>query len=565
MANSNIKNVQTAGFYYDAQLSNPLLTATLHTNTYISNWIQNPLNEDPYEIGEQFKWELWNPVSKEKENIAMGAVECLEKITDNYSDAYPRNPSACYRKKPLISAILNEDFMIQIGNSWGDAGGMTQLEQTFNNLKATAAYSKEVGAGIQSISEALETSLGGKQGPLSNAVNWVNKNVLSKVTGDGKSTDRLNRALITQGSRFSYYGGTQTTFQNLTMRFTVFADWVYDERVGDVIFKTVHEQLRDIYPYAIGKYDPVDASGTINKLIKPNTPNWVAKSLNKTDDVISTFFGWQSPPGGFQADVRSLDTCQKGTLRLILGGYYTAENLLIDGMSVNFSKTMTKIPPKVKKLRTDVDFKIKKEFELYTDERAGIEYELDDEGNVVGYSYLGQEIITTEYNYNYSTKLNTEGGLTPLYADVTINLRPATNYSDNAIIHFSSNKGLGKVNQEIAKLRNDKLEKEVKKKKEAESQENIDYKKRLDAQKEFYLKYETEEEIEDEILHVDKVEVEGNPNYKEDLSWGEEMINNLNNSVLSERTQIAKELGEYYQQVGNKANAGIGGNRPPIL
>ena len=467
MANKdNIKNVETAGFYYDAQLSNPLLTATLHTNTYISNWIQNPLNEDPYEIGEQFKWELWNPVSKEKENIAMGAAECLEKITDNYSDAYPRNPSACYRKKPLITAILNEDFMIQIGNSWGDAGGMTQLEQTFNNLKASAAYSKEVGAGIQSISEALETSLGGKQGPLSNAVNWVNKNVLSKVTGDGKSTDRLNSALITQGSRFSYYGGTQTTFQNLTMRFTIFADWVYDERVDAVIFKTVHEQLRDIYPYAIGKYDPVDASGTINKIIKPNTPNWVAKSLNKTNDVISTFFGWQSPPGGFQADIRSLDTCQKGTLRLILGGYYTAENLLIDGMSVNFSKTMTKIPPKVKKLRTDVDFNIKKEFELYTDERAGMVY--DDEGNEV---YFGQEIITTEYNYNYSTKLNTEGGLTPLYADVTINLRPATNYSDNAIIHFSSNKGLGKVNQEIAKLRNDKLEKEVNKKKEAESVE----------------------------------------------------------------------------------------------
>ena len=464
MANSNIKNVETAGFYYDAQLSNPLLTATLHTNTYISNWIQNPLSDDPYEIGEQFKWELWNPVSKEKENIAMGAVECLEKITDNYSDAYPRNPSACYRKKPLITAILNEDFMIQVGNSWGDAGGMSQLEQTFNNLKATAAYHKEIGAGIQSLSEALETSLGGKTGPLSNAVNWVNRNVLSKVTGDGKTTDQLNRALITQGSRFSYYGGTQTTFQNLTMRFTIFADWVYDERVNDIVFKTVHEQLREIYPYAIGKYDPVDASGIIDKIVKPNTPDWVNKSLNKSNEVIGTFFGWQSPPGGFQADVRSLDTCQKGTLRLVLGGYYTAENLLIDGMSVNFSKTMTKIPPKVKKLRTDVDYRYKKEYELYTNEGAGIEY--DNEGNEIG--YLGREIITREYEYNYSTKLNTEGGLTPLYADVTINLRPATNYSDNSIIHFSSNKGLRKVSQEIAKLRNDELEREVEKKLEVD-------------------------------------------------------------------------------------------------
>lgn len=547
MAKSNIKNVQTAGFYYDAQLSNPLLTATLHTNTYISNWIQNPLSDDPYEIGEQFKWELWNPVSKEKENIAMGAVDCLEKITDNYSDAYPRNPSACYRKKPLITAILNEDFMIQIGNSWGDAGGMTQLEQTFNNLKATAAYSKEVGAGIQSISEALETSLGGKKGPLSNAVNWVNRNVLSKVTGDGRATDRLNSALITQGSRFSYYGGTQTTFQNLTMRFTIFADWVYDERVGDVVFKTVHEQLRDIYPYAIGKYDPVDASRTINNLIKPNTPNWVAKSLNKTNDIISTFFGWQSPPGGFQADVRSLDTCQKGTLRLVLGGYYTAENLLIDGMSVNFSKTMTKIPPKVKKVRSDIDFQIKKEFELYTDERAGIEY--DDEGNEIG--YLGQEIITTEYNYNYSTKLNTEGGLTPLYADVTINLRPATNYSDNAIIHFSSNKGLGKVNQEIAKLRNDKLEKEVEKKKEAESVEFSLLKqgKELAKKTAKNLEAEIDDKIVNSIPDLD---------FKTELTYSGGSLNEVEivANPIKEETLFGWDV--------SKSSSMHGGNQPPI-
>lgn len=456
MANSNIKNVQTSGFYYDAQLSNPLLTATLHTNTYIANWVQNPSNQDPYDMGEQFDWRLWNPVSdKKEENIAAGDTVCLDKITDNYSDAYPRNPSACYREKPLITAILNEDFMVQVGNSWGDAGGMSSLEQTFNQMKSAAAYHKEIGAGISEISKAITPYLNGN-GFLSKAGKWVNDNLLSKVTGDGKPTDRLNSALITQGSRFSYYGGTQTTFQNLTMRFTLFADWVYDDRVNDVVFKTVHEQLREIYPYAIGKYDPVDASGVLNK-IKTDT-GWVRKSLDKTNEVISTFFGWQSPPAGFQADVRSLDTCQKGTLRLVLGGYYTAENLLIDGMSVNFSKTMTKIPPNSKKLQTEGKYR----YEYYTDERAGIEY--DDEGNEIGYA--GEYVL--DHLSHYST-IDTEGGLTPLYADVTINLRPATNYSDNAIIHFSSNKGLGKIEQDIASLRNQKLGKEIIKKREKES------------------------------------------------------------------------------------------------
>ena len=565
MAKENIKNVETAGFYYDAQLSNPLLTATLHTNTYIANLPKNSVS-DPYETHEPFSWKLWKPTKEgEKELVSEGKVDCLEPITYHYSLAYSENPSACYRRKPLITAILTEDFMVQVGNSWGDAGGMTSIEQAFNQAKGMAAHSKEIGGGIELLSDSIKNLTSDPKTFIGKGVNWVNENILEKFKGDGKHTDRLNSALITQGSRFSYYGGTQTTFQNLTLRFTIFADWVYDEIRGRWVFKTVHEQLREIYPYAIGKYDPIDL-GAGDFAASKSKNETLIKAAETADKVFSSFFGWQSPPGGFQSDIRSLDACQKGTLRLVLGGFYTAENLLIDGMSVNFSKTMTKIPPNV--TRTiysgggySYDGTYEYEEKIYNEKG-------EDTGNtkkiIKEKTFSGKEVLTERID---TVK---ESDLTPLYADVTINLRPATNYSDNAIIHFSSNKGLGKLNQEIVALRDDKLKKQVEKKREAESQEIIDYKKRLEAQeayakKEFYLKYETEEEIEDEILHVDKVEVEGNPNYKEDLSWGDEMINNLNNSVLSERTQTAKELGEYFQQFGNKANAGIGGSQPPIL
>lgn len=445
---NSLNSTQISGFYYDWQLNNPLLTATLHTNMRLTGIITSPgetrplsVGDNPYEMGGKFEWKPWKPkkgvTDSSQDDLKSGEVYCLEPITHNYSLAEDENPSACYRAKPLITSILNEDFQFNIGNSWGDAGGATSLESAFNNLKTLAPYKKELGAGIKSLGSTIKDFFGKQDG--TGAANWIGDKAEKMGEAMGKGADALNSALIQQGSRFSYYGGTQTSFGNLSMRFTLFADWIWDEKKKDWVFKTVHEQLREIYPYAVGKYYPLKL-GLDQNVLKNNTG-----LSDDIDKAVGSFFGWQQPPAGFQADMRSLDTCQRGTLRLVLGGYYTAENLLIDGMNVNFSKTMTKIPPRSK---------------AYVSGGGEARYE----NNVF--------IKKSKRTYEFEKEGTGENEITPLYADVTITLRPASSYSDNTIINFSSNNGRGRINRDLVKMRNSALQKEIQKKQEKVREED---------------------------------------------------------------------------------------------
>ena len=478
-----INNYQTAGFYYDIQMSNPLLTATLHTNTYISGLIPvtaegddsptsikwNSNNKRPINIYQQkgkFIWDLWKPISDREngtESPEDGKVFCLDPLTHHHSLSYNTNPSACYREKPLITSILSEDFIVGVNNQWGDAGGATQIESLFNQMKSSAPYVKEVGGLLRNLSNKISEFV--------DPNGWLGKgnNYLGQLADRMKtsSADNLNQALVTQGTRFSYYGGTATSFGNLSMKFTLFADWCFEN--NEWVFRTVHDQLREIYPYAVGKYYPLDLN--VRNSVAEGTEWRTAAEL--ADKAISDFFGWQQPPGGFQSDIRSLDTCQKGTLRLVLGGYYTIENLVISDMSVNFSKTMTKIPPKIKMWDTEVKQEIKytgtfvKESVVYKDG----EVETQTTADGIKQIKIQQETIKNTYDAKNSTITNTralittdEGFLTPLYADVIINLRPASSYSDNSLINFSSNFGSGKFEYLQAKMRNNQLWKEREKK-----------------------------------------------------------------------------------------------------
>lgn len=416
---STVSDGRPKGFYYDTQLNNPLLTATLHPNTYITNVpMYGKEGYSPYDYKDSFEWALFDPKK----------VKCLEKLTDNHSGN--ENPSECYREKPLITAILSEDFQVEVGNMWGDAGGTTPIESAFNQAKGMAAYNKEMAAGLQDLSKTLKENTG--------ILGWIGKQTGNIGSFMEKNVDRLNSALITQGTRFAYYGGTSTTFGNLSMRFTLFADWIPDESGRNYGFKTVHEQLMEIYPYAIGKYSSLNTDKA-KELVASYTDNKTANDItDAAGNVIETFFGWQNPPAGFRADVRSLDCCQKGTLRLVMGGYYTAENLIISGMNVNFSKVMTKIPPRAKR------------FKRTSEKQEGVFTE-----------YSNSEILIDSEH---------EGQLTPLYADVTISLRPASHYTDNAIINFSSNKRTGEIAYNMTKVRNESLRTEIEKKKEKETE-----------------------------------------------------------------------------------------------
>jgi hypothetical protein len=183
-----------------------------------------------------------------------------------------------------------------------------------------------------------------------------------------KGVDYLSRALVVQGTRFSYYGGTGIDFSNLAMKFTLFSDWI------NGTFLTVEDQMRKILPYVAGDFvDLLDGS------------------VNVSDDVkkfVNRFASWQMPPGGFQSDLNSIDTVQKGTLKLRIGTRYALENLVISSAQFNFSKTMVKTPD--------------------------------------------SELAEKEKMY-----------FVPQYCEIVLNLRPASQYSKNSLERFVNGHAVG--------------------------------------------------------------------------------------------------------------------------
>lgn len=282
-SNVSYDTLNISGFYHDLQKKNKLMSVTLHPSTIL--------------VSSEGK-ETWNSV------------------TDGIGDGKSK---VKYRNEPIATAILKEDFTVAIANNWTDFSGGDTINQMWGSVKPFAAYAKYAAENLRSMQSTVdEMEESGDSSLESTAVKFINSAVDSVLPYVDKSTDYLNRALVVQGSRFSYYSGTGTSFGNLSMKFVVFADW------KDKTFKTVHDQLNEIYPYIIGKYVDWDEENSSNNL--------------------NTFLGWQKPPGGFEADVKNVDNFIQGTLLLKFGGYYSIPNLVIRDAQLVFSKQMVKNP-----------------------------------------------------------------------------------------------------------------------------------------------------------------------------------------------------------------------------
>lgn len=335
-----VTDSQISGFYYDEQLKNKYLRVSLHPNT-------------------ELKGDEWVEVSG----------ETLRPMSTS-------TWSGLYRKEPIAVSLLTEDFQVEINNSWTDFDSGNPIESLWNSAKPYAPMLKRLGTGLK---EATKSMGGTKLG--STVADFLNTG--AETIGDlaDIGSKYLNKALIVQGTRFSYYAGTSTTFGNLAMKYTIFSDW--DEN-GEFI--TVNDQLNKIYPYSMGTYDKytgqIFGGGTADK-------------------ILGEYIGVQNPPGGFEADTKSVDNCQKGTLRLVIGGYYSIENLIVRNVSFVMSKAMAKHP-------------------------------------------------------------KVAGELTPLYADVTITLAPASMYTDKALMRFTNNAGMEDIIKEQREINIKLLEKEMK-------------------------------------------------------------------------------------------------------
>lgn len=337
-------------WYYDEQLENRLTSISLHVNTRF--------------IGGEWK-----------------RLTDIQESTDDGG----------YSVKPLCRSIMNEDFNVTIGNTWSDLGGDPISGMVNDIMHSAAPYGnlvksalKEIGDKANEWSEQHEQEYNEDGTPkfslTQSVANWAAQaGQFANDHGD-KILDFMNSHLIMQGTRFSYYGGTGVSFGNLGMRFTLFPQW------DSGAFRTVNQQLEELFPYVIGKYESLSFDYKYKK-----------DGEEVKEHFESPLIGWQKSPAGYQADYRDIDNkALKGTMKLRLGAFYVLEGLVCDNLNFNLSRQMVKKP-------RDAG---------YSGLNAGTE--------------RIKKIDPGEKTLNFS----------PLFADVVMNFRPATKYSDTAMRNF---------------------------------------------------------------------------------------------------------------------------------
>ena len=123
-----------------------------------------------------------------------------------------------------------------------------------------------------------------------------------------------------------------------------------------------------------------DGQKEINVVLKADVNGTTHDAANLLGEAYKGLLQWQSPPGGFESELKNIDIIQKGTLKLKIGPHYCLTNLVCQEANFTFSKQMVKFP------------------------------------------------------------VNGENKLSPLFCDVSLTLRPATLYSDIMMKKFVSGK-----------------------------------------------------------------------------------------------------------------------------
>ena len=396
------RNKPFCGWYYDDQqniFSNSrLLTVSLHANSVPLRVTETTtMVEDGKEVGSKksaaFKWLHCNTQALRK-GVALLHYPYGRLDRDNSAEGNKKIANAddvCgYFLEPLCTCFTNEDFNITVSNNYQQAGGDV-VEQVWNQIKPFAPMAKKVfGMGQEVIKEIEDQAKNPDNGLIMSTVtNWVNEGaqgIVKFLGGDSglgnisETIDEyLNKSLILNGARFSYYGGTNLGFNNLGMKFTIFPKWYVNSK-NEPVMLSVLEQVEELLPYVSGQYTDWNLPGTISE---------------KFDGVL----GWNSPPGDFRANSSDVDLVQKGTLKLKIGSQYSLTNLVIETASFNFSKQMVKNPAAGYVSGNGTDSKFGFENDMAT----------------------GEKHMTA---------------LSPLYCEVTLQLRPITKYTSQMLERF---------------------------------------------------------------------------------------------------------------------------------
>lgn len=299
-----------------------------------------------------------------------------------------------YTIRPIARAILSEDYQVAVSNTWSQFGD-DAIGSAFNSLKPFAPYAGHLAKMTQEMSGKMNDMKISKDESVNSSFSNVMEKIVSKVGEvSEKGAKLLNRSLIVQGTRFSYYSGTGVGFGNLSMKFTIFSGYVQDYKTGEYKWKDAEEQLSDLYPYVMGQYSQgvLDDNGNIKGVdIPTEIKGEVASKINE-------FLAWELPPGGYEPDTRNVDNIQTGTLKLRFGVYYSLNALLCTSAQFNYSKQMVK---------------------------------------------------------HWDGSINR---LSPLYCDVMLTFQPATKYSDEAMKRFMSGEAELDGIKEMKDVLSDKIE-----------------------------------------------------------------------------------------------------------
>lgn len=315
------------GWYYDKQIDSPLTSATLHANMWWN------------ERGNGGKGEFinWDKISGDN-GFGSHKNECDR---DKYETLIGTVPDACgYGIDPICTSILNEDFNIAISNTWSEFGG-DPIGEMWNNLRGPmSGVARPI---IDSINTLFENNRIAKQNSgedisklrewLQNSVDWVHGKLDTSRFKEADIVSFLNKALVTNGTRFTYYGGTGIAFGNLGMKFTIFPKWENNQ------FLDVQNQVTKLYPYFIGQMESFEEATGVGESKEGDS-----FLVGTAKDAANRCFMFQKPPGGYLTEMSGIDLIQKGTLKLKIGSFYEITNLVCSDVMLNFSKNMVKNP-----------------------------------------------------------------------------------------------------------------------------------------------------------------------------------------------------------------------------